>query len=121
LILFSKISIFLFKSIFDGIIFKENSRSNELIGIIGSVLIGIFIGIISSMLLKQDFTAFMIINIIMVLIINIQEIINNKIQSLLQSNNIGNSYFKYFVSVYNDLLLTFSFLVVLISTGVIKF
>lgn len=118
LIFFSKISIYSFQNTFENIIIEKNI-SNNLFGMSGSLLIGIFIGTISSLFLKQNILTFIVINIILVLLINAQDYIYNKLQSIFDVEK-KEKYSDYLLYNFNNFTLTTTFIFILLFTNIIK-
>ncbi len=116
LIISIKISIFMFKNTFENIIFSEK---NVLINYIGSLPVGIFIGLISALLLKQKIIIFVVINIILTILINLQEKFSDKIKVYVD-NIEENKYYKYLIYNYNNLIFTATFVAFLMLINFIK-
>lgn len=109
LIISVKISIFMFKNTLETVIFMGK---NILINYISSLPIGIFIGLISALILKQKVFVFVGINIILTVLINFQEKFSSKIEPYV--NSIENKYYRYLIYNYNNLIFTVAFVAFLI-------
>lgn len=116
LIISVKISIFMFKNTLENVIF---TGKNVLINYIGSLPVGIFIGLISALLLKQKIILFVIINIILTILINLQEKLFDKIKIYID-NVEENKYNKYLIYNYNNLIFTVTFVTFLMLINFIK-
>ncbi|MDR1498998.1 MAG: hypothetical protein LBS34_01780 [Rickettsiales bacterium] len=119
LILFIKISIYLFQNILEDIITTKKSVSNGIFGLVGSILVGTLIGMISSMFLKQNFLTFTAINIFLAILVNVQEILGDKIKLFLEEKT-NDNYLKISVYNYNNLVLTVTFVAILIFVHIIR-
>lgn len=116
LIIFSKIANKIFNNTLENVIL-ENSRFNNFIGYLGSLLIGVLIGLISALLLKQKIIFFIIINILIVALMILQDKIFNKSDEYLNFNN--NKFLQFILYNYNNLSLTSSFIGILLITNII--
>ena len=85
LLLFSvKITIYMFGNVFDDI---TNTTKYSFFGLVGSLLVSLLIGIISSLFLKQNFIHFVLLNILIALSIYLQNIFKNKISDFIENND----------------------------------
>lgn len=119
LILFLKITIHLYKSIFDEFNFADKSFKKLLLTYIISVCVSIVIGIVSALLLKQKFLSFVLVNILLSNAVFFQEILNNKINSILETYNINN-YVLSLTKIYNNFILVIPMVVLLTKLNLIK-
>lgn len=82
LLLFSvKITIYMFSNVFDDI---TNTTKYSFFGLLGSLLVSLLIGIISSLFLKQNFIHFILLNILIALSVYLQDIFRNKLSSFIE-------------------------------------
>lgn len=85
LLLFSvKITMYMFNNVFDDI---TNTKNYSLFGLVGSLLVSLLIGIVSSLFLKQKFFIFVSLNIFIALSIYLQSFFKNKLSDYIENDN----------------------------------
>ncbi|MDR2777992.1 MAG: phosphatidate cytidylyltransferase [Rickettsiales bacterium] len=111
-----KISVYLFENIYGGgILLKKLHPTKTILGLVGSVVIGILIGLVSSLFLKQKLIHFTAINLSLVLLIHLQDILNYRIKNYYLDQREDA-----LISMYNNLVFVVPFVSSLIMLGAIR-
>ncbi|MDR1494800.1 MAG: phosphatidate cytidylyltransferase [Rickettsiales bacterium] len=116
LLLTIRVSTNIFESIFEGEILSDKLHpSRTTMGFIGSLLVSMPIGLISSLFLKQKLIRFTLINMSMALLTHLQDVLGYRLGKYLESAERDP-----FIENYNGLSLVTSFLAFLILFKFIK-
>ena len=100
LLLFSiKITIYVFNNIFDDV---TDTKKYAFFGLLGSLLVAVLIGILSSLFLKQSFFKFIALNIAIALAVYFQYLLKDKFLQYFNTENISN-----LINLHNNFVFTF--------------
>jgi CDP-diglyceride synthetase len=111
-----KISIYLFENIYGGgLLLKKLHPTKTIMSFFGTLIVGIMIGLLASLFLRQRFGRFTMINLVIVLLIHLQDFLNYWLKS---------HYFDQredlMVNGYNNLALVVSFVSAMIAIRAIR-
>jgi hypothetical protein len=112
-----RVSTHIFESIFEGRILSQRLHSSRTtMGFLGSLLVSIPIGLVSSLFLRQRLIRFTLLNVFMALLIYVQDILDQWLEG--QVGPVGKK--DPLVKSYNGLALLTSFLAFLVLFRLIK-
>lgn len=118
-IFFLKTTYYLYKNNLDGVLFDNSKPKNLIFAHINLILLSIFIGIISSILLKQKIILFIIINVILAIFVVIQDNVNTLINNYFENKINTKKHLDIIIEFYNNFILIFPFVAFLIATNII--
>jgi CDP-diglyceride synthetase len=111
-----KISEYLFENIYGGRVMLEKLHPRKtVLGFLGTLIVSVLIGLISSLFFKQKFSYFIAVNLTLALLIHLQDFLGYWIENcyLNQKKDL-------LVSGYNNIALVTSFVASMIALGAIK-